>query len=332
MHSKNIYPHAHWICWISWYRPHPFLPCLFAVNLRNIANLLFWTPPRRFHPFALNFAHSICGLSWQKVIKIILIFQTILKLLNNNFLSTLLKTQSVAYLHTNLSDYFPMSHLGSVQNFVRWPLVDTLIGQIKTKLGIIIHNALLTIAKDSCYQGDSMAPPGILTILTKTCLLHAHTWMKFGRHVYHHQTHKKHPPHQTVTPAGRSTCEVPIVFWMTTFASQIITFFTTWTYPKLTKFGIYITPAREIHNQLLSSVSTIRWRYNQGKCVLAYNSHVLCRTFKNCIYSALQKYSAPLELFHILSHCNHKCKCILLGFYVIYQHKMVHNCEVEGHW
>ena len=114
----------------------------------------------------------------------------------------------------------------------------------------------------------------------------------------------------------------PIVFWMTTFSSQIITFFTTWTYPKLTKLGIYITPARKIHNKLLSSISTIRWRYNQGKCVLAYNSHILCLTFKNCIYSALQKDSAPLEPFHILSS-------ILLGFYVIDQHKVVHLWRVR---
>ena len=38
----------------------------------------------------------------------------------------------------------------------------------------------------------------------------------------------------------------------------------------------------------------------------------------------------PLKLFYILSHYNHKCKCILLGFYVIDKHKVVHNCEVEG--
>ena len=35
--------------------------------------LLFLTPSRRFHRFAFNFAHSICGLSWQKVIKMIFI-------------------------------------------------------------------------------------------------------------------------------------------------------------------------------------------------------------------------------------------------------------------
>ena len=33
----------------------------------------------------------------------------------------------------------------------------------------------------------------------------------------------------------------------------------------------------------------------------------------------------PLELFHILSHFNHQCKSILLVFYVIDQHKVVHN-------
>ena len=38
----------------------------------------------------------------------------------------------------------------------------------------------------------------------------------------------------------------------------------------------------------------------------------------------------PLELFHILSRFNHKCECSLLGFYVIDQQEVVHNCEVEG--
>ena len=47
-------------------------------------------------------------------------------------------------------------------------------------------------------------------------------------------------------------------------------------------------------------------------------------------YSVLNKVFTPLELFHILSYYNHKCKCILMGFYVIDQHKVMHNCEVEG--
>ena len=85
-HSKTLYPRIHWI----------------VLNLVIWANLLFQTPPRQFHRFPWNFAHSICELSWQKVIKRMLIFQTILKLLNNNFLYILLKTQSVAYLHIGL--------------------------------------------------------------------------------------------------------------------------------------------------------------------------------------------------------------------------------------
>ena len=55
--------------------------------------------------FPESFAHSICGLSWQKVIKRMLIFQIILKLLDKNFLYILLKTQSVAYLHIGLSKW-----------------------------------------------------------------------------------------------------------------------------------------------------------------------------------------------------------------------------------
>ena len=69
--SRHI-GHAH-------FRP----PFFFSANLRNFANLLFRTPHRRFHWFAWSFAHSICGPSWQNVIKIIFIFQTILKLLHN---------------------------------------------------------------------------------------------------------------------------------------------------------------------------------------------------------------------------------------------------------
>ena len=42
----------------------------------------------------------------------------------------------------------------------------------------------------------------------------------------------------------------------------------------------------------------------------------------------LEKVFIPLKLFHILSRYKHKLKCILLGFHVIDQHKVVHNCEV----
>ena len=77
---------------------------------------LFRTNPRPFHQFPRHFALSIYGLSWQKVIKRILIFQTILKLLNNNFLYILLKTQCCitplwsVQMTWNPGYYFPMSH------------------------------------------------------------------------------------------------------------------------------------------------------------------------------------------------------------------------------
>ena len=63
-----------------------FHPPIFSANSRNVANLLFRTSPR-------------------KLVKRILIFQTILKLLNNNLLYILLKTQSVAYLHIGVSQW-----------------------------------------------------------------------------------------------------------------------------------------------------------------------------------------------------------------------------------
>ena len=37
------------------------------------------------------------------------------------------------------------------------------------------------------------------------------------------------------------------------------------------------------YNLLLLWMSTTRWCYNQGKCILAYNSHILYRIFKNLI-------------------------------------------------
>ena len=60
--------------------PAHFRLPFFSANSWNVANLLFRTPPRRFHRFAPNF----CRPSWQKVIKRTLTFQTILKLLNDN--------------------------------------------------------------------------------------------------------------------------------------------------------------------------------------------------------------------------------------------------------
>ena len=79
------------------------------------------------------------------------------------------------------------------------------------------------------------------------------------------------------------TCKVPIVFVVTIFCPK-------WSHsslpehtPKLTKLEIYLTPAEKCHNLLPFSISTIRWQYNQAKCVLAYKAHILCRTFKNLI-------------------------------------------------
>ena len=45
--------------------------------------------------------------------------------------------------------------------------------------------------------------------------------------------------------------------------------------PKLTKLGVHVTPALKFDHLLSSSISTIRWRYNQGKCILPYNSHMV---------------------------------------------------------
>ena len=77
-----------------------------------------------------------------------------------------------------------------------------------------------------------------------------------------------------------------LVFVVTIFLPQMIAFSLLGHTLRLTKLGIYITPAKKCHNILSSSVSTTRWRYNPGKCVLPYNSHILYRTFNDLIYTS----------------------------------------------
>ena len=78
--------------------PAHFCLHFFSTNSQNVENTSFQTPPIWFHRFARNLAYSICGSSWQKVIKRILIGQTMLNLFNNNFLQIWFKPGSVAYL------------------------------------------------------------------------------------------------------------------------------------------------------------------------------------------------------------------------------------------
>ena len=95
------------------------------------------------------------------------------------------------------------------------------------------------------------------------------------------------------------TFEVPIVFQMTTFSSQMIAFFTEHTL-KLTKFGMYVTPAEKFHNLLSSLISTTRCRYNQGKCGLAHNSQIFCCTFKNIISTRSLNCAESRHVGHVL--------------------------------
>ena len=102
-HSKTLYPCVHWIVESS--AIDPFLPTIFSRKFAichkpTFSELL----PGNFTYFHQTL-HTASVDSWQEVIKRILIFQTILKLLNNNFLYILLKTQSVAYLHIGLSEW-----------------------------------------------------------------------------------------------------------------------------------------------------------------------------------------------------------------------------------
>lgn len=43
------------------------------------------------------------------------------------------------------------------------------------------------------------------------------------------------------------------------------------------------------------------------------------------------QFVAP-KLFHVLSCNNQKLWSVLIGYYLINQHKVVHSCEVEGKW
>lgn len=61
-------------------------------------------------------------------------------------------------------------------------------------------------------------------------------------------------------------------------------------------------------------------------------NNMLINSHYSTTVSTVPKVFISLELFHVLSHYNHKNKCNLLGFYVIDQYKVAHNCEVEGNF
>ena len=157
-----------------------FCPPFFFLKFAKCRKPTFSNSSYTIHRFAQNFAHSICAPSWQKLVKRILIFQTILKLLNNNFLQILFQTESVPYLHIVCPNDMKLRLLLSHESLRLcakfWPM---------TTRWPIITNAHLMIADERCYH-----------------LLHAHTWKTFGMHMYHDQTHKKYRGYQTVTPTG----------------------------------------------------------------------------------------------------------------------------------
>ena len=105
-HSK---PYIHTfteLCWILWYRPSPFPPTVFFRKFAKCCKPTFFELlPGDFIDFHEILYTASVDSPDKKVIEIILVFQTIVKLLNDNFLSMLLKTQSVAYLHIGLSQW-----------------------------------------------------------------------------------------------------------------------------------------------------------------------------------------------------------------------------------
>ena len=72
------------------------------------------------------------------------------------------------------------------------------------------------------------------------------------------------------------------------------------TFQFITHIYFVARSGEKFHNLLLSSVSTTRWHYNQGKCDLAYNSYLLCRTFRNLIST----YSLNCAKFHDIGHAH----------------------------
>ena len=107
-------------------------------------------------------------------------------------------------------------------------------------------------------------------------------------------------------PEQVSTCEVPIVFRMKIFFVPNDCIFHCLTHI------VYVTPAEKCLNLLSSSISTTRWRYNQGKCTLAYNSHIRCHTFKNLISTCSLNWAEfhhrprpfpPTVIFHKYTKC-----------------------------
>uniref|UniRef100_A0AAR2LP37 Inositol hexakisphosphate and diphosphoinositol-pentakisphosphate kinase n=1 Tax=Pygocentrus nattereri TaxID=42514 RepID=A0AAR2LP37_PYGNA len=83
-----------------------------------------------------------------------------------------------------------------------------------------------------------------------------------------------------------------------------------------------IYPLETLHNSL--SLKQVDEFLNK---VCESRSETLTKTLK--FLQCLEKVFTPLEVFHILSCYAHKLTCILLGSYVIDQHKVASNCEVK---
>ena len=78
----------------------PYIHTFFFPKYAKYCNPTLSDSSQEISPISTKLCTQHLWTPWKKVIKRILIFQAIIKLLNNNFLYILLKTQSVAYLHT----------------------------------------------------------------------------------------------------------------------------------------------------------------------------------------------------------------------------------------
>ena len=130
---------------------------------------------------------------------------------------------------------------------------------------------------------------------------------------------------------------------MTTFSSRMLKFFTAWTCSKTHQSWKYMShlpkmfiiyccpqfPPLRNYNQ--------GKHYNQGKCVLAYNSHILCHTFKNLMSTpslncAESRHVGHTHICLFLQICQilHTYFVELFPDYFTDLHKMLHTASVDS--
>ena len=100
--------------------------------------------------------------------------------------------------------------------------------------------------------------------------------------------------------------------------------------PKLTKLRMYVTPGKTFYELLSMGISTTRWHYNQGKCILAYNSHILYRTFKNLISTRSRSMPISALIFFFFCKMSQTYFFKLLSGNFTDLHETLHTASVDS--